>query len=83
MKPENDPNCLTYQRLLKSDELFNRYKDKHVAIVDGAIVDNDLNRENLLQRVRENYANKPAYVSKVTREIEVYDFNDLELIILE
>jgi hypothetical protein len=76
-----DPNFITYQNLVNSNDLFALYKDKYVAIVDGTFVDLDINRDTLLQRIRVKYADQPRFVSKVTRCVEVtYLPSPLEII---
>lgn len=82
MKPEKDPNYVTYQSLLKSEEWFNEYKGKFVVFVDGKLVDYDHNKNELLDRVGEKYGGTKRFFTKVDRDEGVIDIpTPLEIIV--
>ena len=70
MKQE-DKNYVAYQNSLRSDEWFERYKGQFVVFVDGQFVDNDYNKNEILERVRDKYKDIPRFFTKVTREKEI------------
>ena len=66
-----DPNYIAYQKFLSSEEWYDGNRGRFVAFVDGEFVDNDLDKTNLLGRVREMYKDKARFVTQVKREQEI------------
>ena len=59
-----DPNHIVYLKLLESGKLIH-YVGTHIAIVGGTLVDNDLSRDALLGRVREQFSTEPIYIKRI------------------
>lgn len=53
------------------ESLIEEYEGSYVAVVDKKIVDNDMNKFHLLDRIYEKYGYRTVYVEKVTREKKV------------
>ena len=68
-----DPNYLSYKSSLKSKEWYSRFKGKYVAFVEGKFVDNDSDKNTLLERVRKIFKEKSYFVTEVDRRSEVID----------
>ena len=59
-----DSNHVAYLELLARGEL-RPYEGTYIAIVSGELVDNDLKRDAVLARVREQFKTEPIYVRKI------------------
>jgi len=71
--PNNDPNWVEYQRLLKSNVWHSQYRGTYVCFVGGNLVDSDSDKKSLLGRVRKLYADQPRTITLVDRNREGID----------
>lgn len=55
------------------DNLLVEHKGEYVAILDGKLVDFDVDDENLAQRMYEKYGDVPFFIALVAIEPVVYD----------
>lgn len=61
----DDPNIQAYENLISSKEALNEYKNKYVAFLNGNIIDSDLEKTKLLERLQQNYTNESCFFKQV------------------
>ena len=73
-KAPEDINIAAYEQLQSDNKWLEQYTGKYVAFVDGDFVDSDVNKQDLLDRLKDSkYEYKSRFIAKIKNDIRVID----------
>ncbi|MGH2415305.1 MAG: DUF5678 domain-containing protein, partial [Microcystaceae cyanobacterium] len=75
-----EPNLDAYEQFKSDTEKIKQFEGKYIAFVDGKLVDSDNNKQNLLERLWQNYPNEPCFFKKVGEENRIIEIPYFDII---
>ena len=78
--PTLDPNIQAYEDLINLQEILDKYQDQYVAFLGGEIIDFDLDKVKLLERLQQNYRNQSCFFKQVKKDYEIIDLPYYDII---
>ncbi|MDJ0580661.1 response regulator [Crocosphaera sp.] len=75
-----DPNVQAYENLINSKESLNQYKGQYIAFLNGNIIDSDLNKTKLLQRLQHHHPKESCFLKKIQQYNDTIELPYYELV---